>query len=149
MVPETLSGQQLGWYRAESCQRSAGIPLGEGALAFGCRAPIDSCQGRVLADGKSLVPFGQMLIDDLSYAQALGHGPSGGNPTQSKHADLLGLSWSAMQVDRRDDVVGRSKVFLHGQARFAVDPPGLNGVVISMPFDRETGDSWHELYNTK
>lgn len=148
VVPETLAGQQLGWRRTESCQRGAGIPLGKGALAFGCRAAIDGCQGEVLTDGKPLFSFGQMLIDDLHETQALGHRPSSGHSTEAEHSNLLGFYGSAMEFDGRDDVVGRAEVFLHRQARFAIDAPGLNSVVISMPLDRAASNGRHELYNT-
>ena len=118
-------------------------PLGDAGLGTGGDAPIEGGDQQVGADGGAGAALGDMAVDVLDEAQALGEAEECGDGAELAHEGGRGLG-VGVAAHGGEDVVGSAEVFLPDDLGFAVDALALAGVVVGFAADGFFDDADHD-----
>ena len=92
---------------------------------------------------QTLIPLGDVAVNDLDQTQTTDHGPSRRHATKRNHPHRPGFDRFTQALDRADDLLGWSQVLLHDQPGLAVDPLTRHGVVIGPSLNGPPGNRGH------
>src|SRR5207244_4255184 len=90
VVPKGLAGELLGGGGQQAWQGSLAIPVGELALAGGLDGAVDGGEEQVVANGESLVAFGEVAVEEFDEADLLSKVVEGNDVTEGGDIDGLG-----------------------------------------------------------
>lgn len=90
MVEKALAAQLCGIGGEQVIEDGARVPVGQLRLGRGSQAAVENGQQGVVPNGKSLVSFGDMTVDDLGQLQLLGNTIEGSGSSELEMEALRG-----------------------------------------------------------
>ena len=143
VVPEALAAELARLDVEQAVEDGVVEPLGDAGLGTGGDAPVEGGDQQVGADGGAGAALGDMAVDVLDEAQALGEAEECGDGAELAHEGGRGLG-VGVAAHGGEDVVGSAEVFLPDDLGFAVDALALAGVVVGFAADGFFDDADHD-----
>lgn len=140
IVPETLAGQLFGIDACDPCQSGCVVPMGDGIFRAWSEAAVDDSDEHVGSDRDCGTSFRDMLVEKIDEIELISDVVQSGTGAEFVYEGIFGFGWL---LDRGEDIIGASEVFLPDDFWFSVDAFGLSGVVVGMSLDFFGGDAGH------
>ena len=105
-------------------------PLRGAGLRAGSDAAVEGGDQQIGADGRSVALLGNVPVDTVGEAQALGEVVKGDDGAEVAHQSLDGIAGHD-----GDDLVGRTEILLPDDGGLSVDASGLARVVVRLSAD--------------
>ena len=147
VVPEALAGELAGLDGEQAGEDGAVEPSGETGLGTGGEAAMESGDEQVGADGGAGAALGDMAVDVLDEAQALGEVEEGGDAAEVAD-EGAGCGGDGGIGALGDEVVDAAEVPGLDDFGAAVDAGGAAGVVVELAVDVLADQAGHDLGHT-
>ena len=147
VVPEALAGELAGLDGEQPGEHGAVEPSGDARFGAGREAAIEDGDEQVGADGGAGAAFGDVAVDVLDEAQALGEVEEGRGAAEVADEGARGGRDGGVGA-LGDDVVDAAEVPGLDDLGAAVDARGLAGVVIGLAMDVLADEARHGLGHT-
>ena len=143
MIPEGLAGKLVGRGGDEPGQNGLAIPRRQLGFAGGVSGAVDGSQDQVGSDRETLMPFGDLGVDQVHQAQLNGLVVEGSDVGEAGDFGFLWRQGLLGRCYRLNDVVEGTQVESSDDLRSAVNALAPAGVIIGAAADKLASQARH------